>query len=406
MVSVRPNEPGVSLAALLAGIERTASHMRAESYRGYDPYDALESPLFRLPVLGSNTWARLAAQQALKRLPLNLRFALGVRKGYNPVTIALALQGLVYLMAAQPTHADLYRQECRTLISELKRLRSPGYSGDCWGYDFPWQSRYGFLPARTPTVVATGFITNALFTAYELAGFEDALPLCVSACDFVLGDLNRGMETTNGFCWSYSPLDRQWVLNASAKGARLCAQVYSVTNDERLLEAATLSLNFVTAHQSSGGAWPYAIGDARGWSDNFHTAYVLDALLEFRSRTGLSLYDTNIASGWGYYRRRFFDGVVPRYYDDKPYPIDATSCAQAMITLCRFHDVSTASELARWSLERLQRPNGAFVYRVYRRYVNKIEYMRWSTAWMFCGLCQVAWSLSQSGTRPLEFLEA
>ena len=37
----------------------------------------------------------------------------------------------------------------------------------------------------------------------------------------------------------------------------------------------------------------------------------------------------------------------------------------------------------------LQRPDGGFVYRIGRRRVNRIQYMRWSTAWMLLGLAAV-----------------
>ena len=396
MVAAQRNEPDAHLGALPAGIRLTAEHMRTNAYRGYDPYDALESPLFRLPILRSSKLIRFAAQQTLKRIPLNIRPALGIPKGYNPVTLALALQGLSYLIAAQPLRHEPYREECNFLVQELKRLRSPGYSGDCWGYDFAWQTRFDLLPAYTPTIVATGFVTNALFTAYDLLGLEEALPLCTSACDFLLKDLNRNVGADGEFCWSYSPHDRQWVLNATAKGARLCAQVYSVTGNPILLDTARNALRFVVAHQSKSGAWPYAIGDARRWADNFHTAYVLDGLNEFETRTGVLEFSDAKITGWDYYRTNFFgQDARPRYFDDRLYPIDSTACGQAMMTLCGFDDFQTAARLALWSIDRLQLPSGAFAYRNYGRYTNKIAYMRWSTAWMFCGLSRVMMGASE-----------
>ena len=176
-------------------------------------------------------------------------------------------------------------------MGELEQLSTRGYSGACWGYDFDWQTRFEHLPAFTPTIVATCIVTNALVAAHESMGLADALPLCVSAVEFLSRDLNRIEGPGGSFCWSYSPLDRQPVLNATAKGARLCAQVSALAGREDLLETARGSLRFVVAHQLPTGAWPYAVDDPRSWSDNFHTGYVLDSLHEYRSApaTGRSM---------------------------------------------------------------------------------------------------------------------
>ena len=273
-------------------------------------------------MLRTSKLVRLAAQQALKRLPVNVRPLLGIRKGYNPVTLALVLQAYSYLARARPDEAERYRDSVGELVAELgAALVSPGYSGACWGYDFDWQTRFDHFPAFTPTIVATCFVTNALVAAHEATGVAEALPLCVSAVEFVTHDLNRIPGPDDSFCWSYSPLDRQPVLNATAKGARFCAQVAVLADRPELLETARASLSFVAANQSPSGAWPYAVDDPRSWSDNFHTGYVLDSLHEYRTRTGDDSFADSTERGWRYYRDNFFDDdAVPRYYDRAPLP--------------------------------------------------------------------------------------
>src|SRR6476619_7566287 len=77
-------------------LNRLEAHLVAERFRGYDPYDALMSPLFRLPVFRSSRVIRIAGEQALKRSPINLRPLLRIPKGYNPVTLALVLEASAY----------------------------------------------------------------------------------------------------------------------------------------------------------------------------------------------------------------------------------------------------------------------------------------------------------------------
>ena len=382
-------EPNVDRASVLDGALRAKALVVAEDYRGYDPYDALASPLFGWPLLRARL-ARRVGQQVLKRSPLNIRPVLGIRKGRNPVTLALGIQAWTELAAVDVAHRDWYVAEATRLVGELDALRTPGWSGACWGYDFDWESRDSTIEAFLPTVVATGFVTNALVGAHERLAIDGALELCESACAFVREDLFRTPGPGESFCWSYSPNDRGRVLNATAKGARLLAQVGALTGRVELFAEARATLDYVAHWQREDGSWPYAIDDPRTWADNFHTAYVLDALSEYQARTEDDGLGETLDRGWRYYRSHFFDdGWRPRYYDTSALPVDCTAVAQSMITLCRFGDVTTALRIAGWSVDELQRDDGGFVYRVGRHYTNRIQYMRWSTAWMLAGMSTV-----------------
>ncbi len=384
-----------ALSDIRQALDRALTLMLAEDYGGYDPYDALASSLFELPLVGSSRLVRRGAQQVVRRLPVNIRSLLLIPKGRNPVTLGLALQSWALLGTIDRELRERSNAHAATLVSEIADARSAGWSGPCWGYDFPWEARDATLPAGAPTVVATGFVTNGLFVAHERLGTSRALELCVDACSFVRRDLRRTPGTDGSFCWSYSPFDASRVLNATAKGSRLLAQVASATGDSELLDDAARSLAFVASHQRADGSWPYAVGDPRGWADNFHTAYVLDALAEHRDRTGDERFADTIERGWRYYRENFFaDGWLPKYFDSSLYPIDSTAVAQAMITLCRFGDTQTAVRIGAWAAEHLQLRTGGFAYRMYRHHRNNIHYMRWSTAWMVVALASVLYSLA------------
>ena len=93
---------GLTITGLQQSLERLEAYLVQERFRGYDPYDALTSPLFRLPILRSSKWFRIAGEQALKRSPLNLRPLLRIPKGYNPVTLALVLEASAHRALAEP----------------------------------------------------------------------------------------------------------------------------------------------------------------------------------------------------------------------------------------------------------------------------------------------------------------
>jgi hypothetical protein len=372
-------------------ISRTERHLESENLRGWDPYDALCSPLFRLPVFRSNRLVRFGSQQLLKRSPWNLRPFLRIEKQLNPVAVALYVQGQSNLALIEPTRADDRGERVERALRHLEATVSAGYSGSCWGYPFDWEARHASIPAGTPTVVATSIVANSLWKAYAVFKLEKARELVLDAASFVLSDLNRTEGPEQSFCWSYSPLDRQAVLNATLKGSRLLAQAYSLGGPPDLLGPAADSVRFVVEHQLPTGAWPYAASDRRTWVDNFHTGYVLECMKSFREHSGNPTFDDALSTGWNYYRERFFtENMVPKYYDDRLEPVDSTACAQAIITLCEFGDLPAARAVAERSIELLSMSDGSFAYQYRSRRTIRIPFLRWSTAWMYAALSQLA----------------
>jgi hypothetical protein len=240
-------------------------------------------------------------------------------------------------------------------------------------------------------VVATGMVTNALNTAWQAFELDEARELLLSATGFVSRDLNRTPGSDTSFCWSYSPVDNQAVLNATLKGSRLLAQAYALGAPRDLLDDAARSVRFVLDHQRGSGAWPYSVGDARTWADHFHTGYVLECLSEYREHTGDESVRAALELGWAYYRENFFtDDLLPKYYDGQATPLDATAAAQAILTLCRFGDLTTAAQVAERTLELLGLSDGSFAYQRRGRRRVRIPFLRWSTAWMYCALSRLS----------------
>jgi hypothetical protein len=373
-------------------VDRAEQHLESEALRGFDPYDTLSSPLFSLPGLRSQRLLRFGAQQLVKALPWNMRGLLRIRKQLNPVSVGLYLQGQVHRADGRPSSAARRRDRAAEAVECLSATVSPGYAGSCWGYPFDWETRHGSIPAGTPTVVATGIIANGLWLAHEHLGFGRAGELVLDAAEFVMRDLHRIPGDGGTFCWTYSPSSQQAVLNATLKGSRLLAQAHALGGRDELLKAAADSVAFVIAHQSQSGAWPYSLADPR--RDNFHTGYVLECLRTYRRLSGDRSADEAIERGWRYYRSCFFtEGLVPKYYDDRVEPLDATACAQAIITLCEFGDIEAAAAVGRLAIELLGREDGSFAYQRRRGRTLSTPFLRWSTAWMYCALSRLSVAL-------------
>jgi hypothetical protein len=371
-----------------SSVQKLLSYIESESYRGYDPYDALTSPLLKLPLFNRNKTLRFGFQQLLKRSPINLRPLLFIPKGYNPVTLGLCVQAYTNLIEVFPSRKAAFETKINFLIAELKKQIPGGFHGACWGYDFPWQARYAEIPAWQPTVVATGIVTNALYICYKRTGNPEALALCKSAAGFVLHDLKRTYDGQS-FCFSYSPFDTQQVYNASAKGLRLLAQVYTETGDETLKTVAGNAAVYILKRQQPDGSWLYS--EAGKWTDNYHTGYVLDCLHEYYQLTGDSSVKTPLIKGFEFYKNNFFttDGI-PKLHPGKIFPVDCTGAGQSLLTLTRFNNMEMAILTADWLINKMQSSSGYFFYRKGHYFTVKTSFMRWSNAWMLAGLSAVA----------------
>ncbi|MFB6317443.1 pectate lyase [Saccharicrinis sp. FJH54] len=365
------------------------NYIESQNYRGYDPYDALNSPLFKLPVLKSNKLIRFGSQQLVKRFPLNLRPLLFIKKGINPVTLGLCIQAYAYLYEHDKKNKQQHFNKIEALIENLEMLIPEGYSGACWGYNFDWEARYARIPSLEPTVVATGIITNALYIANEKTGIKKAADLVVSASAFVTKDLKR-TTFADGICFSYSPFDRQTVFNASMKGVRILAQAYKLTQNVNLRDLGEKAVDFVVSHQNENGSWPYALANKGDWSDSYHTGYVLDCLDDFQKLTGVNKYNPFIKNGYEYFIQHFIiDDQIPAFYDYNQYPVDCTAASQIILTTSRFGDMEIAKNIALWTINKMQKSNGSFKFRMFKNYVIHNSFMRWSDAWMFAALSKI-----------------
>jgi len=74
--------------------DRLKQYCEQEEFKGYDPFDGLNSKLFQsIPFVRSNSFFRLAWIQFFKQCPVNFRPVVGVKKDDNPKGLGLFLSG-------------------------------------------------------------------------------------------------------------------------------------------------------------------------------------------------------------------------------------------------------------------------------------------------------------------------
>src|ERR1044071_4598110 len=101
--------------------ERLTAWSRARGYAGHDPFDALNSRLFRATPLRRSRLARLAWTQTFKRSPVNLRPLALVPVGRN--SKGTALFALAALARSRATRSLEDENDARELLADLLAAR-------------------------------------------------------------------------------------------------------------------------------------------------------------------------------------------------------------------------------------------------------------------------------------------
>lgn len=92
---------------ILDSFVKLKEYCEKEGYKGWDPYDGLNSKVFQaLPFLKHSAICRLVMIQGFKRFPFNLRRLAMVPKEYNAKGIGLFLSGYCNLYQAVSNHPE------------------------------------------------------------------------------------------------------------------------------------------------------------------------------------------------------------------------------------------------------------------------------------------------------------
>ena len=364
-------------------------YIEKEQFKGYDPYDTL---LSWVPFHWLGKWGPVLAIQFQKRNPINIRPLLGIPKDKNPKAIGLLLHA--YSMLWLKTHDPQYKKQAGELFHWLKENHTPGYSGYCWGYNFPWASPVKYLKSYTPSAVVTGFVVRGLWEYYKINKTGEVQDVITGAAQFIMNDLPH-THFEDGLCISYTPVMKDLCFNASLLGAEVLARAGVLLDNEEYKNTAKNAVNWVINRQKEDGRWNYSIdpdsGNERKQLD-FHQGYVLESIHEIKTILDITdeHWDNAIHKGLGFYRKeQFFDNGRSLWRLPKVWPVDIHNQAQGIIT---FHKLTQypetypefAETILNYTIEHMQHNNkGYFYYKQHKNYTHKIPYMRWSQAWMF-----------------------
>lgn len=358
-------------------IESLILYCKNENFKGWDPYDGLNSPLVRITPFYKIKLFRQCWIRFFKYSPYNLRPIFFVNKDFNTKGLAIFILG--FLQLYEKTKNNDYLKKAKELLTVLEQKKSCEWA---WGYNFPWQSRAFFADKNSFNAICSIFAAQAFFKAYECLNEQKYLDIGLQTVEFLLKHLNITYKD-GSLCFSYTAGDYSQIHNINLLMAALLAKVFKYTKKENQLDLARKAVRFSLESQHSDGSWHYGAAANQRWIDSFHTAFNLLALKMFYDLIGDKDILSNLDTGIRFYGKNFFlnDGT-PKYYADKIYPIDIHSAALGIITMRQFGDREKAKTIFQWAVNNLWDKKGYFYFQRNRTHTIKIPYMRWAQGWM------------------------
>ena len=264
--------------------------MQSYDYLSYDYYDALLSPCAN--VLTSARQQRLFIQLG-KRGGVNFRLLFGIPKTKMVVNLAQALEALtVDRSTSQDTEVGLLADQI------LANQKSDGG----WGYEFDATLRWGAYAKETSNIIATYFCVRALVVAGVGGSWKAGVRKYLT-------------KLHTGTYFRYAESTLELIHNANYLGALALTQV---DGDIKLIKTSIETSN---SFQAADGSWKYGQAQSLSWVDNFHTCYILSALLELQDR-GFRTRESFIR-GYEYWRRSLYRNGELRYFaQDKKSTLD------------------------------------------------------------------------------------
>jgi hypothetical protein len=368
------------------------ANVQRSNYAGQDPFDGLNSHFFKpVPKLRKGLFG-LAWIQFHKRSIFNLRPLFAVPSGRNPKGIGLFILGL--LEDYKRTQDESFLKESIELgdwlLTQQSNLSDEGkaqWQHACWGYHFDWNARAFYVPKGKPNVITTIYVSQALYALGQVTNDSRYRDVALDSANFIFNKLYIEKEARQYF--AYIPGETAFVHNASLWAAAWVAFVGNITDNKTYKALALTVARQSVSEQSDDGSWVYGARHHHQFIDGFHTGYNLEALHIIRTALNTKEFDSAIEKGLMFYKNELFepDGTA-KYYHNNRYPLDMHSVSQAILTLLKVsgsdEDVALAGKIIERSIDTLYMPGKKrFMYQKHKFFSNKINYIRWTQAWVY-----------------------
>ncbi|HAQ61800.1 TPA: hypothetical protein DCR49_07380 [Candidatus Delongbacteria bacterium] len=378
-------------------IESLIDYLHKEDYKGYDPYDTLNS-WFPFNIFGGR-WGQVAAVQFQLRNPVNIRPLLGIKKERGVKSIALILQAMSVYYRVNPS--EELKKKMDFLFEWILSMRLKGdWKGSCWAVHFPLAMKDKSRVRFDPSAVLASFVAESLYEYYLSTKNEKVTEVMKGICDFIFTHVPV-TERPEGSCYSYTTKVKDIVFNANSFVAETFAKTYALTKNETLKEEAIKCLDFNIFHQKDDGRWTYSMNSKTGGEReliDFHQGFILNSIYDIIKILSLKdeKYEKAIIKGLSYYRKhQFYDDGSSVWRVPKKHPVDIHNQGVGIMTFSKLSEYSEeylnfAGVIAEWTDKNMRNEKeGYYYYLKHPLHTNKISFIRWNQAWMLLGMANL-----------------
>jgi hypothetical protein len=360
-------------------------------YISYDVFDAMNSN-FLSKITGNNVFLKRVAIQLNAKSLMNLRPLLGVKKMVHTKTLSDFLS--IYSHLYSITRDENYKIKAHEIYNQLWERRIKIDNGFGWGLNFHYSTRFTNASKSTPNLYNTLNASHSIIDFYEVFNSIELKDFLDGVLDFILNYLGV-VEETETISWlRYYPKQTGMPTpNVNATSASLFVRINSIYANKIDHSLIVKLLNFVKVNQNKDGSWYYTTNEKGRWIDGFHTGFVLESLALIKKLDSKYDVDKCLDLGVDYFIKNLIsEDFIPKYFDNKTYPIESQNCAQCIQTLSKlimynnYNLNDLLEKVIKVVLDNLYDKEGYFYHKKTKISTYKHYYGRWSQSPMILSL--------------------
>ena len=296
----------------MENLKMIESNLLTQELSSYDPYDIWKTDvgMYIRKLFYKNKYIGLfpAGLLTIFDYYVNNKRRFFYNKQEFPITRAQT--ALIMINLYNLTQSIEYLEDAKKHIDWLIENHSIGYSGYCWGLNFPWvYSADETYDANIPFSTHTPYPLEAFIEYYKLTKDERLLDPIKSVFKFIEYDLQVMEESENHLIISYGAEKDRIVTNANSYIMYMYAMLLPFFPDKKeYIEKKIQKLyNFLTAVQNDNGSWLYSPYEGNSFIDCFHSCFVVKNIYKTNQIVDLESAPAIVGKGYDYILHNFLD---------------------------------------------------------------------------------------------------
>jgi len=378
---------------LLNIIGKLQRNIESNNYKGWDPYDALNSNLLKSRIgktmLKFSNFEKMFIQFN-KFSIINLRDLFKIEKN-DDVYCSMLLARSYYILYLK-TNNNIWK-DC--FLNQINYLKNKSlfklYNHHSWsGHNFFYKGiDNSVLRPEVPEVIPTCLGIKLFHDAYQLTFDDQYYNIYNSAYNFILNKFLIEKDKIAYLKYTLYDDDTKIVLNASSIFLETVIDIFP----EKLLYHKIFNLFAKT--QDASGIWPYRIQNKRAYlQTDFHQGFIIDGLIKYYNYNKTTKVKKIILNGANFYQKKQFNDLGQSYYRYPAfYPTDIQNQSQGIITFIKLYHIfkddvyyDTSKKILNWTLLNMFDLDGYFYFQKGKFLINKIPYIRWNQSTMLLAL--------------------